>query len=64
MVVLVLYECPRIQTLGNRVNIASRFLEAVMNLLRSGLLMRKTGDRQGIEPIENPRSDEVFQPSS
>ena len=27
-------------------------LEAVMNLLRNGLLMRKTGDRQGTELTE------------
>jgi hypothetical protein len=27
-------------------------LEAVMNLLRSGLPIRKTGDRQEIEPTE------------
>jgi hypothetical protein len=35
-------------------------LEAVMNSVRNGLRMRKTGDREGPAEPENPHSDALF----
>jgi hypothetical protein len=39
-------------------------LEGVMNLLRNGLLMRKTGDLRRTELTRNPHPNAVFQSSS